>query len=214
MTEIRTDFSGRPVIAEADESMLIDRFMPDRRFSRVEYVVVDAPASAVYEAARGIDFMRVHSPLADAAMWLRGFPERLRGRGETRVVPAHMTLDDLAADDSDWVMLGEAPEREIVFGAVGRFWTANIQWRRVEAADFAMFTEAGLGKVVADFSVRSYGVGRTLLTYETRTVLGDPASRRRFQLYWRAVGPFVGVVLRTTLATIKRNAEQPGLSGQ
>ena len=30
MTEIRTDFSGQPVTPHADESMLIDRFVPDR----------------------------------------------------------------------------------------------------------------------------------------------------------------------------------------
>src|SRR4051812_150606 len=209
MTEIHVDFAGRPVMSEPDESMIIDRFMPEREFSRVEHMVVDAPVGIVYKAARGVDFMRIHSPLADAAMWVRGLPGRLRTGKETVVVPEHMTLDDLAAADSDWIMLGETPGREVTFGAVGRFWTPNIQWRRVVAADFVWFTEAGLGKVVADFSVRPYGLGRTLLTYETRTALGDPASRRRFRLYWRAVGPFVGVVLRATLASIKRSAEHP-----
>jgi hypothetical protein len=140
MTEIHTDFAGQPVMSEPDESMIIDRFMPEREFSRVDYMVVDAPVRTVHSAARGVDSMKIHSSL--------------------------------------------------------------------EAADFATFTEAGLGKVVADFPVRPYGLGRTLLTYETRTVLGDPASHRRFRLCWTAAGPFVGVILYATLTSIKRSAER------
>ena len=41
MTEIHTDFTGRPVMSEPDESMIIDRFMPEREFSRVEGLLLE-----------------------------------------------------------------------------------------------------------------------------------------------------------------------------
>ena len=57
--------------AQPRAEMLIDRYMPDFDFTRVETVVVDAPPEVAYDAARHLDLMRVHSPLSDAATWLR-----------------------------------------------------------------------------------------------------------------------------------------------
>jgi hypothetical protein len=35
----------------------------------------------------------------------------------------------------------------------------------------------------------------------------DPASRTKFARYWTVVSPFVGVIMRATLHTVKADAE-------
>jgi hypothetical protein len=187
------------------DGLILDSFMGDYDFTCVQHIVVNASTDTTYATARTLDFLSVRGPLINALMWMRGLPQRL-SRTPAPPLPEHATLDDLA--DGDWVMLGENPGSEVAFGAVGMFWQPNIKWRRVDPADFTAFAEPGWGKIAANFSVRPYGLGRTLLTYEARTSLTDRQARRRFRWYWLTVSPFVAVVLRTTLRTIKREAER------
>ena len=102
-----------------------------------------------------------------------------------------------------WLVIGEHPGHEIAFGAVGRFWQPNIEWRDVAPGDFAAFSEPGWGKIAANFAVTSYGEHATLLTYECRTVTTDDESRRRFLRYWSLIRPFVGHIFRATLRTLR-----------
>jgi hypothetical protein len=107
-----------------------------------------------------------------------------------------------------WLLLGERPGHELAFGAVGKFWQPNIEWRDVDTADFASFSEAGWGKIAANFVVHPYGEYATLLTYECRTLTTDDGSRRQFRRYWWLVRPFVGHILRAALRTIRDDAER------
>jgi hypothetical protein len=76
----------------------------------------------------------------------------------------------------------------------------------VPQAEFRDFSDPGWGKIAANFSVTPYGEN-TLLSYECRTVTMDPESRRRFLRYWWVIRPFVGHIMRATLAKIKADAE-------
>jgi hypothetical protein len=58
--------------------------------------------------------------------------------------------------------------------------------------------------IAAALSVRPYGEERALLSYEARTVVTDPASRVAFLRYWRALSPFIGVLLQRTLTAMAR----------
>ena len=46
-----------------------------------------------------------------------------------------------------WLLLGEVPGPEMVFGAVGTFWKPNITWHELTADQFAGFEEPGWGKI-------------------------------------------------------------------
>jgi hypothetical protein len=186
------------------DTLLIDKAMPSWDVTIAEHVVVRAAPAATFLAARELDFLTVRTPLLSAAMWVRGFPDRLRGRKPD--VPPRLVLSD-GAGLPGWLVLGEAPGREIVFGAVGTFWQPNIEWRDVPVAQFADFAQPGFGKIAANFSVRPYGQHATLLTYECRTTTTDSHSRRRFARYWRLVRPFVGHIMRATLYSIRDQAE-------
>jgi len=183
--------------------MLIESAMP--RFDTViaEHVVVAADPSTTFHAARTLDLLTVRTPLLTVSMWIRGLPERWSGK-------AAPPLPRLVVADGGlpgWLVLGERPDREIAFGAVGKFWQPVIEWRDVAQAEFSGFAEPGWGKIAANFSVLPYGESSTLLSYECRTVTTDPESRRRFLRYWWLIRPFVGHIMRATVNQIKANAE-------
>ncbi|HEV8565865.1 MAG TPA: hypothetical protein VGQ92_02070, partial [Actinoplanes sp.] len=60
--------------------LILDELMPQYDAAIAEHRMVDADPKAVIEAARDLDFMTVHTPLLDAAVWVRTLPARLRGR--------------------------------------------------------------------------------------------------------------------------------------
>jgi hypothetical protein len=186
------------------DAMVLDAVMPTWDVTIAEHLIVLADPATTYRAAHGLDFLRVHTPLLDAAMWARGLPDRLSGRAV--VAPPRLVLGE-GDPLPGWTVLGEVPDRELAFGAVGKFWQPDIEWRDVAPEEFAAFTEPGWGKIAADFSVRAYGARATLLTYECRTATTDVESRRKFLRYWWLVRPFVGHIFRATLATIRDGAQ-------
>jgi hypothetical protein len=68
--------------------------------------------------------------------------------------------------------------------------------------------EPGWGKIACNFTVRTYGTDRTLLTYQCRTATTDAAAQRKFTRYWWLIRPFVAHIMRATLATIAVNARR------
>ena len=185
--------------------MVIDRAMPVPDVAIAEHVLVHADPATTYRMVRSLDFMTVRSPLVSTAMWLRGLPSRVSGKPAEP--PAKLVLAD-GDDLPGWLVLGETPGRELAFGAVGKFWQPDIEWRDVPPAEFAGFAEPGWGKIAANFTVLPYRPGVTLLTYECRTATTDPASHKRFLRYWWLVRPFVAHIMRATLRTVQANAER------
>lgn len=185
------------------DRMLIESVMPTSDAVIAEHVVVAADPSTTFDAARTLDLLTVRTPLLAVSMWIRGLPERWSAR------PAPPLPRLVVADGGlpGWLILGERPDREIAFGAVGKFWQPVIEWRDVAPAEFSGFAEPGWGKIAANFSVLPYGERSTLLSYECRTVTTDPESRQRFLRYWWLIRPFVGHIMRATVNQIKYNAE-------
>lgn len=191
--------------------LLIERLLPQPDAVRTEHLLVDGGLASVYEAVRRADFMRAwHESRAVRALFAaRGLGERAVSAAAGRERPAEppppetMRLVDLPAH-GEWVLLGEDPPHEIAFGAIGRFWAGETVWEQIDAARFATFDRPGLARIACDFSLRPYGDGRTLVSYECRTQATDPESRRAFLRYWRALSPFIGIVLRSQLRVVSR----------
>ena len=98
-------------------------------------------------------------------MWLRGLPARLvrpscAAHAEAGHRRGHAALPG-------WTFLGQRPNRELAFGAVGRFWQPAIEWRDVSVADFRAFDEPGWGKIASELLASDRTApAATLLTYE------------------------------------------------
>lgn len=186
------------------ERMLIESALPAFDAMIAEHVVVAADAATTFQAARSLDLLTVRTPLLSASMWIRALPERLLGRA---VPPPQRLVMSEETELPGWLPLGERPNREIAFGAVGKFWRPVIEWRDVAPADFVGFSQPGWGKVAANFSLAPYGASHTLLSYQCRTATTDPGSHRRFMRYWWLIRPFVAHIMRATLDAIKADAE-------
>ncbi|GLZ27908.1 hypothetical protein Lesp02_00980 [Lentzea sp. NBRC 105346] len=191
--------------------LLVDRFGPRCEFGRTDHLVVDADPLSAYKAVHDLDLTELHGIAATTALRLRELPEwwRARKQGGYRH-RTRMTINDLATG-SDWVILGEQPGHEIVFGAIGKFWKPVIEWVPVEARDFMDFSKPGYAKVVCSISALPYGQRRTVLTAEIRVMFTDPGAWLNLRRLWRISTPFLGVIGRAILRTAKHSAETGGL---
>jgi hypothetical protein len=192
--------------------------MPSSDAARADHRIVDAPVSATFEAALSADLTRAPEvvPAVKALFAAHEAGERavsaLRGRPFSMPEMGELRLGGLP-DHGAWVRLGVDAPHEIAFGAIGRFWAGETQWREIDAADFATFAEPGFARVAANLSFRPYGAERTLVSYECRTQATDPGSRRAFLRYWRPLSGFIGVVMRAGLAVVADEAARRAAPG-
>ena len=184
--------------------MLIESAVPTFDAMIAEHVVVAADPPTTFQAARALDLLTVRTPLLTASMWMRVLPARLLGKADPP--PPRLVMAEKIGLPG-WLLLSEQPNREIAFGAVGKFWRPVIESRDVAPADFSGFAEPGWGKIAANFSMTPYGESRTLLSYQCRTTTTDPGVHRRFMRYWWLIRPFVAHIMRATLKAIKADAE-------
>jgi hypothetical protein len=182
--------------------VLIDDFLPAYDVSERHHTLVLAPSERTYDAARRVDLAR--SKLVRGMVAARGIPAMIRRR--TRSVPRSLTVDDLLA--TGFVLLGEDPGHEFVLGVVGTFWRPSGGVVRLAPEEFASFDQVGMAKAAWNFRVIPDGDDRTFVITETRAHVPDEPSRRKFVLYWAAIGPFSGVVRKQALALIKADAER------
>lgn len=205
--------------AETGQPTLIDRYLPHFDVTLLEHRVVDADTATTWTALTELDLLTVQTPLLDAAFAARELPAKVGGwLGRPRPTPppppelkpaGHEPGQDVGLPG--WLSLGRIEGHEIALGAVGRFWQPTIEWYDVTAMtpeQFAAFDEPGWGRIAASLSLRPYGRSRCLVSYEVRTTTSDADSARKFRRYWWLVRPFVGHIMRATLATLARDAEQ------
>ena len=184
---------------------LLDTHLPTYDVVLTEHLVVNADTGTVFEAAKNFDFLTTRSVLVTVLMTARSVPGRVLRRPV--VIPESLMLARDPGTLPGWMVLGEVPGREVVFGAVGTFWKPDIEWHDLAADRFATFAEPGWGKIACHFLVRPDGPDRSILSYECRTATTDPASRAQMSRYWWLIRPFVAYILRAVLRTIRGNAD-------
>jgi hypothetical protein len=199
-----------------DPMLLIDRYLPRYDFAIVHASVLPARPEECYRAARGVDLLR--DPVIRTLLGLRSLPQhlanRLAGRhrsvGTTTEPPRTFRLDDMVR--YDWVLLGEEPNVEIVFGQIGRPWKPvdASSGPPVAPAAFASFDRPGFAKIAFNIRVEPYGASSSILTAETRVALTDPQSLRRFARYWTLIGPFSALIRRIALRLIAADLRRAG----
>jgi hypothetical protein len=188
--------------------MLLDTVMPSYDATRIERRVIDAPPDAVFDAAMRADFLDAgrRSPAVRAAFGVREAFEKvvsfLRSSPQPAATEAeHLRLVDMETR-GEWVVLARDPGREVVFGALGRFWSGETAWETIDADQFSAFDRPGYAKIACHLAITPTADGGSVVSYEARTVATDPAARRSFLRYWRIVSPFVGYIMRSMLRVI------------
>lgn len=175
--------------------MLIDDFLPVYDFSERHETNIRASRQQVYAAVDSTDF---------SDSWIIWGLLALRGLGWSRPTKS-VTLGDMTSDG--FARLGEKPDKEILLGLAGKFWTLGGSLQKVDRDNFREFDEKGFAKAVWNFSLSSASKGETLLKTETRIRCLDEGSRKSFALYWTVIEPFSGLIRTEMLRLIKQKAE-------
>jgi hypothetical protein len=195
-----------------DDRTVLEQAMPNPDYVLTEELVLPVPTAEAFDAVSGFDLTDIRHPAVRAVFWVRALPERLRRRVPPRR-PTRLTLDDLVTG-GDWVLVGRRPGRDVALGAVGRFWTPVVRWHPVTSEEFAEFAEPRWGKIVLGFSVLPYGGHRSIVAHEVRIAFHDDPTRQWFERYWWTVRPFVRLVLRDMLRTIRETAAERSPTGK
>lgn len=190
------------------ETLVLDEFLPAYDHVVCVSQVFRAPPEEVFEAAVTIDLYRL--PLARVLIAARGLPARIsdaraRRRGEA-VAPEPPTFRVRDLPAHGWILLGERPGVELVFGIVTKPWQARggEPKQPVTAETFASFSEPGFAKLAESTRVTPYGARACILTLETRVAATDEDARRRYRRYWRATGPFIKLIRPAVMRALDR----------
>lgn len=185
--------------------MTLDDALPRFDFRERHATRVRAQADVVMRALWAVRPGEVR--MLRELMWLRVLPARLAGCDL-------LGLDDQApllevALRGGFVRLAEDPERELVLGAVGRFWRLSGTRVSLDGPEaFLRFAEPGYAKTAMNFRVDPGPDGCRLST-ETRILCTDAGAWWRFDLYWTVIRLGSGLIRRTWLAAVRRRAEAP-----
>jgi hypothetical protein len=141
----------------------------------------------------------------------------------------HAMLDksmDVLLHRAGFITLAEDDHRELVLGAVGRFWgprgsqaervlqvkgspRLGVSARITTPAEFTTFATPGYTKTAINFRVEDEGHGWCRLSTETRVLGTDSQARQDFQRYWYVIAPGSAIIRSQWLAAIKKRAEAP-----
>ena len=173
--------------------------MPVYDFSEKHETIIRASAEKVYAALNSFDFNE-----SVVIRWLF----RLRGLAAKSACDATaqaLTLRDMT--NFDFVILGEKPNEEILFGLIGKFWKPTGDLQKVKAEDFQRFDKSGYAKATWNFVLMRRATGEIWLTTETRVQCLDEASHQSFGFYWTFIKHFSGWIRREALRLVKQKAE-------
>jgi len=181
---------------------LIDDAAPHPDAAEFHEIKVHASPDVVYRALWTTDLRA--SPIVKSLLALRSLPAVVMGR-KTSAATSAVTLRRII--DRGFGLLAEEPGREILLGVAGRFWRPTGNVEPFDRDSFSRPVPPGMARGLWNFKVVAAGDRETILSTETRVTCGDPASRRRFRLYWLVIRPFSGLVRIIMLRAIRDAAQ-------
>lgn len=195
-------------------SQRLDRYLAQSERGNRTSVEVAAPPEVVWDAFRETTLEECR--ITGALLNLRGLPGRILGRGAFSSRPAlgedHPPVTLLSnMTDGRFAVLEQVPGEELVLGLVGQFWkvSGGTDVKLPDGAAFLEFNEPGYVKTAVNFRVDATS-GGSRLTTETRSITTNASARRKFAVYWLAIGWASKLIRRDMLAAVRRRAEARG----
>jgi hypothetical protein len=167
----------------------LDEFIPVYQFSEFHGILISAPKDRVYQSIRTVrpEEIRFYKTLT----WIRGI----------RTPEGRPILESFTS--GGFLLLAEAPGREIVFGRGGD----GSGGRVLAAEELKTFHPAPFIKIVMNFRIEEMDAAHCSLTTETRVYAAGPQALRGFATYWRMIYPGSALIRRMWLRAIKLRAE-------
>lgn len=172
--------------------MLEDKYLPIADVSKVESVEINAPIDKIYPLVEELDFSK--SKINYWLFKLRGIP-----------VPESLSLKGL--EKIGFVKLETIPDKEIILGLIGQFWTPTGKMKAFQPAEFASFNDLSFAKATWNFEITPISDSRARLSTETRIFCPSETAKRKFKFYWTLIQPFSSFTRHEILKIIKRKAE-------
>jgi hypothetical protein len=183
--------------------MRLDQFLPEYHFSETHATGVNAPAEVVFKAIKQVDMSG--SRLIKGLLALRLLPYVFKP-GKKPDIHSAITLDDFIK--MGFIKLADLFPEEMVLGLAGQFWKPTVQLRAIPPDRFRHFNRPGFCKAVWNIQVCPDGSGRARLSTTTRVQCMGTKARVLFACYWGIIRPFSGLIRKTLLRLIRREAEQ------
>ena len=188
--------------------MLLDQILPTYHFCVRRQIEIQSTPHSVFEILKTLKPSEI--PLFNTLFWVRSIPGRLLGQGNKYFANDGSSLWEQGLR-LGFAVLGEVPDQEIVFGAIGQWWklTGATFHRFSSLKEFREFDQEGHAWVCGNFHVDSQtrSDGLLLLSHETRVQATDPTTYAKFRLYWRMIYPGVALIRSMLLKAIKVKAE-------
>jgi hypothetical protein len=181
----------------------LDQVLPTPRLLEIDDAEVVLSLDAAWDLLRHGDLLR-RSAIARLLFAIRTFsPEEMS-----------LSLDDLRStpERPGFQVLIDLPPHEVVVGAIGKVWQADIPFLHVADADeFAAVSAPGWVKVAWTIRLVAVELRRTRVEVELRVDATDDASWRKFRRYFRVIGPGSRFIRRSLLASLAREygADEP-----
>lgn len=195
----------------------IQLYLPNPRHVELHRITCAAAPEAAWQAARHFDGANI--PWVRFIFDLRALPGKLFGH-EPPSQDRRLGVDQVAASGAGFMVLEEQAGREVVVGAVGRFWHLEIPFATVAPSDFAKHGEPGWGKVAWAIRVEPLGPGSQIVL-ELRTTATDEESWHKLERYFLVIGSVSHLIrssvmshLETELGPLARPSDKErGLPG-
>lgn len=179
-------------------SMKIDELLPAYDVAARYDILIQASPAESAAALEHIDFSG--SKLTRLLLGLRTLGRRRAASN------AGTQIERLR--QAGFIMLANVPQREIVFGVVGRFWRPDSGIiTGLSAEDILAFPTEGYSKALWNFAIIAESGQTTRVITETRVQTFGRTARILFRAYWLVIGPFSGLIRKEILASLKRKAE-------
>ena len=179
----------------------IQSFMPDPRHTEVIRIFVQAKPAIAWRAARHIDLSNVG--WVRFLFDLRTLPDHLLKKSPAEKEDRRLGIDQITSNDSGFKILYEEKKKEIVVGAIGKFWNLQIPFLKIDPDKFNAFDEMGWGKVAWSITVEPFLKGSTICL-ELRTSATDEESWKKLNRYYHLIGPFSYLIRRTLMEKLKQ----------
>ena len=189
-------------------SRLIDAVLPIYEFRGVTSTVIRATPEQIFKAVATVSLADM--PMANLMIHARYLPSQLSGQAKAQK-PVDMPIRQ-AIQGSGNIVLAEAPNRELVVGAIGKFHSMVDQQPVMlqNPRQFAFFVNPAYQKLAMSWSIAG---GNDQDGYrfvmENRTHALSVKSRRQFALYWwLMIRTGSDLMSRLFVTAVKRRAEE------
>jgi hypothetical protein len=178
-------------------AMTLDKYLPVYDFHEVHRIRIHAAPDRIFAALREVTPREM--PLVRMLTAIRG----LHTQAQTPLLAQMLQRNMLLSDE---------PDKEIVVGLIGQPWVLagkSFSPRLGNPREYLEFHSPGCAKMAFNFRLENNADGSNMLLTETRVLLTDAASRKKFTAYWTVVYPGSSIIRKMWLEAVRKRAESP-----